>query len=118
MKELYRLEVLCLKVIPYLLTLLHIIGWILIKFGINLAFLNAFASMSFLPLAFIWISSFVFKFCWKHRLPIYYITVMTIYNWITTICIIPFWLYNVAFWLFVIAGIIILLIGILNEISK
>lgn len=115
MKQLlYKIELICLKFIPYLLTLLYVIHTILMKFGIYSQILSTLCSMSVLPLIFIWISSYTFKFCWKHRLPIYYITAITLFNYITLLFNITTLVYNIAFWIFLIVGIIILAVGFSN----
>lgn len=115
--SLYKLEIICLKFIPYLITSLYIIGLVLNKFGIYCSILNVFTSMSILPLIFIWISSYTFKFCWKHRLPIYFITFITIINLIFSQHV-TIWLYNVFFWISLLFGIITLTIGGISLLNK
>lgn len=78
---LYKLELLTLKVLPLLIALCYFLNTILSYFNIDAIFLSAIGGLSLLPTIFILISSFVFKFCIYHRLPIYYVIVSDIINY-------------------------------------
>ena len=72
---LYKLEILFLKIIPMVLAGCFIANTILSYFGIETEVLSYIAGIGILPLLFIYLSSFVFKFCVYHRMFIYYILV-------------------------------------------
>lgn len=72
-KPLYKIELYLLKIIPMLLAGLYLTNTILSYFGIDLVILSLLGGISSIPLLFIYISSFVFKFCLYHRMFLYYI---------------------------------------------
>ena len=78
-KTLYKLFLMTLKYLPHLIGTLYFIYAILSMY-IDVYFMNYIISLSILPLLYMLISSFVFKFCFVHRLPIYYILIMNILN--------------------------------------
>ena len=72
-KSLYKIELYIIKVIPYILALFYLINTALSYFYIDIPLISYIAGVSLLPLLFFYITSFVFRFCIYHRLPIYYI---------------------------------------------
>ena len=60
---LYKLEILFLKIIPMVLAGCFLANTILSYFGIETEVLSYVAGIGILPLLFIYLSSFVFKFC-------------------------------------------------------
>ena len=74
-RNLYFIEIKLLKILPSLIALIYFINIILNLFGINLNSLSYIAGMSFIPLLFMYISSYVFQFCEYHRLPLHYILI-------------------------------------------
>ena len=54
---------------------------ILYYFDIEVIFLSTFSGISILTWIFLYISSFVFKSCIYHRLPLYYILTIDIINY-------------------------------------
>lgn len=78
-KTLYKLFLITLKYLPHLIGTLYFIYAILSMY-LDVHFMNYIISLSILPLLYILISSFVFKFCTTHRLPIYYILSLNIFN--------------------------------------
>lgn len=74
-KALYKIELYLLKIIPMFTALLYLANTVLSYIGIDLVIFSYIAGMSFIPLLFMYISSYVFKFCEYHRLPLYYIAV-------------------------------------------
>lgn len=78
-KSLYKLFLITLKYLPHLIGTLYFIYAILSMY-LDVYFMNYIISLSILPLLYILISSFVFKFCTTHRLPIYYILSLNILN--------------------------------------
>lgn len=79
-KDLYKIAIVLLKLIPFILALFNFLNTILTCLGIVLPFIVELASISFIPLIFIYVASYLFKFCEYHRVPIYYITVNKILN--------------------------------------
>lgn len=66
---------LVLKVIPMLLALTAIIGMILDFLGLESSVLSFIGGVSFLPLLFLYLASYVFRFCEYHRMFLHYIVV-------------------------------------------
>ena len=109
-KQLYKLELLLIKSLPLGIALCYLLNTILSYFGIDAVILSYIGGMSILPTAFILISSFVFKFCIYHRLPIYYIIVSDIFNYIDFYIGIPITTRDLFILNMLIAGIFIVLI--------
>ena len=80
-KALYKIELYIIKAIPYVLALFYLLNTTLSYFYIEWPIISYIAGVSLLPLIFFYITSFVFKFCVYHRLPIYYIFV----NWLLVV---------------------------------
>jgi hypothetical protein len=80
-KTLYKLELLLIKSLPLGIALCYLLNSILSYFNIDATILSYIAGMSLLPTVFILVSSFVFKFCIYHRIPIYYIILSDILNY-------------------------------------
>lgn len=72
-KLLYRMELGLLKILPMLIALIYFINTLLSLFGIDLAILSYIGGISFIPLIFMYLSSYVFKFCEYHRMFLHYI---------------------------------------------
>lgn len=71
-KGLYKLELICIKVIPYLIALCYVGNIISSYVYKELPIFSFVGSLSILPMLFLYLSSFVFRFCIYHRLPLYY----------------------------------------------
>lgn len=74
-KELYKIEIWLLKVIPMLIAALYLLNTVLSYFYIEISALSLVGGLSLLPMLFLYISSFVFHFCAYHRMFIYYVAV-------------------------------------------
>lgn len=81
-KYLYKTELYVLKIIPMLLALCSFLNTTLFYFGINLPILTYIGGVSFLTLGFLYLSSYVFKFCGYHRMFLHYILVVNIISYI------------------------------------
>ena len=79
-KLLYKLEIISLKFIPYILAILCFINTILLNIGIVMSLLNAIGFVSPIVLIFLYLSSYTFKFCEYHRVPLHYIVLNNILN--------------------------------------
>ena len=71
-KSLYLLELKLLKTIPPLIALIHIINILTSYLGIQLPILSYIGGISFIPLLFMYVSSYAFKFCKYHRMFLHY----------------------------------------------
>ena len=80
-RRLYRVEVWVIKVIPMLLALTSLLNTVLSYFGIDAVILSYIGGVSILPLLFLYLSSYVFRFCTYHRLFLHYVLL----NWILNI---------------------------------
>lgn len=80
-KTLYRAELYLIKIIPMLFAGLSLLNTVLSYFCIDVPLISYTASVSLLTLLFMYLSSYVFKFCAYHRMFIHYTTV----NWILNI---------------------------------
>ena len=78
-KTLYKLFLIILKYLPHLVGTLYFIYAILSMY-LDAHIMNYIINLSILPLFYILVSSFVFRFCIVHRIPIYYIVIMNILN--------------------------------------
>lgn len=72
-KNLKHCFLLCTKFIPHITAFLYIIYTFLGFCGIDAVIISYFAHVSFLSMCYIFINSIVYKFCYVHRLPLYYI---------------------------------------------
>lgn len=79
-KALYKIELYVIKVIPFMLALICFINTTLSYFSIDISFLSYLGGISIFPLLFLYLSSYVFKFCLFHRLPLHYLTINLILN--------------------------------------
>jgi len=80
-KSLYKLELYLIKVIPMSFAIITLLNTVLSYFGIDVPMLSYIGSVSILSLAFMYLSSYVFKFCGYHRMFIHYTTL----NWLLNI---------------------------------
>ena len=80
-KELYKIELYLIKVIPMLFAGLSLLNTILSYFDIDCFILSYVGSVSVLTLLFMYLSSIVFRFCAYHRMFIHY----TLVNWLLNI---------------------------------
>lgn len=79
-KLLYKIELILLKIIPMVMSLLSLLKSILSYFDIDLVIFSYLGSVSILTLVFLYISSYVFRFCEYHRMFLHYVFVTWIIN--------------------------------------
>lgn len=72
-KFLYKIELVGIKLIPMIIALAYFIDTILDAYEIDVEFISHLFGLALLPWCFLLLSSFVFRFCLFHRLPLYYI---------------------------------------------
>lgn len=88
-KSLYKIELLIIKVIPFIIMLCYVLNSTLSYFNINGEIFSVIGGQSILTWIFLYVSSFVFRFCIYHRLPLYYIFVSDILAYYDNIIGIP-----------------------------
>lgn len=76
----YKLFIIVLKYIPSLIALCYILNTVMALFGIYIEPLSNIAGMSLLTWIFLYIATYVFKFCIYHRMFLWYILVDDILN--------------------------------------
>ena len=74
-KSLYKIELYLLKGMPMLLAAIYLINTVLSYYDIVLPALSYIGGLSFIPLLFMYISSYVFRFCSYHRMFLHYIVI-------------------------------------------
>lgn len=79
-KTLYKIFLVLLKIIPMIISFCMILNTFLSYLYINTEILSIFGGVSFLTIVFLYIASYVFKFCNYHRMFIHYITIQWIIN--------------------------------------
>ena len=79
-KTLYRLLLLAAKVIPMLLAFLHFVNILFGYFNIDSTILTYLGGISFLPILFLYITSYALKFCAYHRMFIHYCVITNVIN--------------------------------------
>lgn len=80
-KVLYNIEFKLIKIVPYLIMGCYLLNTILSYFDVESRILSLIGGMSILPWLFLLVSSFVFKFCVYHRLPLYYVLISDTLNY-------------------------------------
>lgn len=79
-KDLYKIELYLLKVMPMLLATIYLVNTVLSYYGIVVPALSYIGGLSFIPLVFMYISSYVFRFCSYHRMFLHYIVINDLIN--------------------------------------
>lgn len=90
LKELYKIDLFLLKLLPVVMVISHIIASYGAIFQINtgieiiIQIISHYLGLVIAPIAFMYVSSHVFQFCNYHRMFIHYIAVielMNVTNW-------------------------------------
>lgn len=89
-KPLYKIEIGLLRIIPMIIAALYLLNTILSYLGMDLPVLSLIGGLSILPLLFLYVSSFVFKFCLYHRMFLYYIVVCDFISYVDYYIGLPF----------------------------
>lgn len=79
-KTLYKIQLYLLKVIPIVMAFICILNSVLSYFDIDLPILSYIVGNSFLTIVYFYITSYVFKFCFYHRMFMHYTTITWIIN--------------------------------------
>jgi hypothetical protein len=78
----YKITIVAIKVIPILIATLFFIRTVLYCLQIDATFLSYICGMSLLPLLFLYLVSYTFRFCAYHRMFLHYIVVVEALNYI------------------------------------
>lgn len=92
----------------------YVINSILSYYNIDTIIPSLIGGLSILPLIFLFVSSFVFRFCIYHRLPLYYIVIDDIINYYDNIIGIPISNKSIFVLHLILVGIVVLLIVFLK----
>lgn len=79
--SLYKLEIIIIKVLPFIIAALYVLSTILDHYSINTTLINYIVYL--MLFLFLYVSSYVFKFCEYHRMLIHYalgINVINVYD--------------------------------------
>lgn len=80
-KTLYKAEILLLKIIPMLLALVYLSNTVISYFfDLDLIIFSYVGSVSILSLGFLYLSSYVFRFCEYHRIFLHYVLINELLN--------------------------------------
>lgn len=77
-KMLYKIELIMLKIIPIILSVSYAINTILSYFNIDCQILSILSGTGIIPIIFLYISSYVFRYCEYHRMFLHYIVINNI----------------------------------------
>lgn len=109
-KALYKIELYLIKIIPFIIMLCYVTNSVLSCLGIDNLLPSTIGGLSILTWLFLYISSFVFKFCIYHRIPLYYILIVDILNYYDYLIGVPMSDRNFLLLHLIIVGIALLLI--------
>lgn len=80
-KALYKTGLILLKIIPMLLALCCLCNSVLSYFNLDVCMLSYIGGISVIPLIFLYLTSYMFRFCEYHRMFLHYI----VFTWIINI---------------------------------
>jgi hypothetical protein len=111
-KSLYKVFLLFLKCIPFVLALSNVLNTIFSYFCIELVFLTYMSSIGIIPMLFMYLAAYVFRFCIYHRIFLDYTslsTCITIYDYYVGIPIVDAGIMTLQLALFFIASVVALI---------
>jgi hypothetical protein len=109
-RVLYKAVIVAIKVIPILIATLFLIRSILSCIDVDVTWLSYLCGMSLIPLLFMYLVSYAFKFCTYHRMFLHYIVVNDTINYIDYYIGIPLQYHELLRLHIIIAGIFLLLV--------
>lgn len=80
-KILYKIYLVSLKIIPFILAILYLANTLCSNLGYDIIYFSIIGGMSILPIIYFYLSSYVFRFCEYHRLPLHYILLSDGISW-------------------------------------
>lgn len=78
--KLHKIGLIILKLIPMLLAFVYFINTVLSYYNIDTTLLSYIGGMSLIPLVFLYLASYMFRFCSYHRMFLHYILITDIIN--------------------------------------
>ena len=109
-RVLYKAVIVAIKIIPILIATLFLVRSILSCIEVDVTWLSYLCGMSLIPLLFMYLVSYAFKFCTYHRMFLHYIVVNDTINYIDYYIGIPLQYHELLRLHIIIAGIFLLLI--------
>ena len=109
-RVLYKAVIVAIKVIPILIATLFLVRSILSCIEVDVTWLSYLCGMSLIPLLFMYLVSYAFKFCTYHRMFLHYIVVNDAINYIDYYIGIPLQYHELLRLHIIIAGVFLLLI--------
>lgn len=109
-RVLYKAVIVAIKVIPILIATLFLVRSILSCIDVDVTWLSYLCGMSLIPLLFMYLVSYAFKFCTYHRMFLHYIVVNDAINYIDYYIGIPLQYHELLRLHIIIAGVFLLLI--------
>ena len=79
-RVLYKAVIVAIKVIPILIAALFLVRSILSCIDADVTWLSYLCGMSLIPLLFMYLVSYAFKFCTYHRMFLHYVVVNNVIN--------------------------------------
>lgn len=79
--SLYKIELHWIKIIPMVMAAICFADTLFSYFNIDLPILSYLGGNSILTILFLYLSSYVFKFCSWHRMFLHYIVINNVVNW-------------------------------------
>lgn len=79
-KNLYKLFLSVIKYNPMIVAIIHTLALIFHYFGIQAVLLSCIGGISILFIIILYLISYVFKFCYLYRVPLWYLSVILIIN--------------------------------------
>ena len=111
----YKVTIVAIKVIPILIATLMLLRSVLECLEFDVTWLSYICGMSLLPLLFLYLVSYTFRFCAYHRMFLHYIVVNDSINYFDYYVGIPLSYYSLLTLQFIVAGIFLLIILYLHQ---
>lgn len=77
-RNLYKLLLTIIKYMPIIMAMLFVLGIICNVFGVSSFIISCICGTSIFTLVLLYLLSYVFRFCYLYRLPLYYVTISNI----------------------------------------
>lgn len=114
-KSIYRIGLYLLKILPMLMAFLYLLNTVLSYFKIDYDAISYLAGVGIIPLIFLYVASYMFRFCSYHRMFLHYIVVNDIVCWVDYNYTLPVSDRGYLLLHFIIAGIFLFLVLYLKK---
>lgn len=109
-KDLYKLFLGFLKIIPILLAGLYLLNTVLSYYDLDYSIISYLAGVGIIPWLFLLLSSYVLRFCEYHRMFLWYIVAHNILCWVDYNWELPISNWNYVLLHFIVAGFFLFLV--------